>query len=297
MTMTSIYNYLLDNPTPSGSTLPDEDSNTGGAGWAPGAQDGVAVYHVASLTPVNVVPAVELLAAATAGEPGAFDELHELLREAPAVHAIDSLLNAVAQVYPEGFPEELGGVARRLATTSPYRAAVKIALSLLGAAGKPDDQELILTLGGHDEFTLFAVTALINLFDDPTAQVFELARRTTGWGRIHAVYRLAGTSDPDVKAWMLREGFENEIMNEYLVLTCATTGGLLQALQQDDVDAELLHGAAEIFIALKMGGPAGSFTDYSDGPVAAEAFLSHLSRLEESAITDTLEKARQALTA
>jgi hypothetical protein len=37
-----------------------------------------------------------------------------------------------------------------------------------------------------------------------------------GWGRIQTVRRLAGTQDPQIKAWLLRHGFRNQIMDEYL---------------------------------------------------------------------------------
>jgi hypothetical protein len=45
-------------------------------------------------------------------------------------------------------------------------------------------------------------------------------------------------------------------MNEYLVYTCAMAGGLHTALSVAEPDAELLRGAAGIFVALANGGPA-----------------------------------------
>lgn len=65
-------------------------------------------------------------------------------------------------------------------------------------------------------------------------------------------------------------------MNEYLAYTCATTGGLLAALSEDQVDDELLTGAGEITDALLNGGPAQGIGDYDDGVAVIEAYLAEL---------------------
>ncbi len=66
---------------------------------------------------------------------------------------------------------------------------------------------------------------------------------------------LKGPENPVIKRWLLREGFRNSVMYEYLAATCARAGGLLAALGDDDVDRELLTGAGEILQALIAGRP------------------------------------------
>jgi len=87
---------------------------------------------------------------------------------------------------------------------------------------------------------------------------------------------LAKTSDPTIKAWMLREGFRNRIMNEYLAYTCASAGGLRRELERESVDPALLRGAGDIIRALITGGPAENIDDYADGAVVVERYLQHL---------------------
>ena len=65
--------------------------------------------------------------------------------------------------------------------------------------------------------------------------IWKLAKAVHGWGRIHAVNYLADlTITPEIKDWMLREGFRNRVLNEYLAYSCATAGELKQALCRSD---------------------------------------------------------------
>ncbi|WP_345472712.1 hypothetical protein [Actinoallomurus oryzae] len=124
---------------------------------------------------------------------------------------------------------------------------------------------MLLLLGALEELTLYAVVALMKTQPDRQRAVYELARWVKGWGRIHAVERLEGSDDPEIKAWLLREGFRNDVMNEYLAHLAATTGDLYTALLGPDVDKALFEGAGGILAALALGGPAKDMTDYDDG--------------------------------
>ena len=66
-------------------------------------------------------------------------------------------------------------------------------------------------------------------------------------------------------------------MYEYLAYTCAVGGGLLAALEKDDIDAELLASAGGIIKALlSLDGPAGNIDSYDDGAAVVEHYLDHL---------------------
>ena len=170
----------------------------------------------------------------------------------------------------------LHALAYWLATESPDRGAVKVAVALLGLLTPACNTDLLTTLGLHEEFTLYAAVALANSL--PEAQEREaawwsLAKRVNGWGRIHLVERLAQTRRAGIKAWLLREGYKNSIMTEYLVHACATGGDLLAALNDERVDDALLQGAGDIIRALIDGGPAPGMDDYADGAEATGRYL------------------------
>src|SRR5262249_25877447 len=137
-------------------------------------------------------------------------------------------------------------------------------------------------LGRHDEFTLFCAVALANASEDYDDALWTLARNVNGWGRIHVVERLVQSESPAIKNWLLREGFRNSVMYEFLAGACARAGGLLAALSEDHVDRELLTSAGEIIQALISGGPAEGIDDYEDARPVIETFLDHMQSSAET---------------
>jgi hypothetical protein len=137
-------------------------------------------------------------------------------------------------------------------------------------------------LGRHDEFTLFCAIALANAAENSEESLWSLARNVCGWGRIHVVERLARTANPAIKDWLLREGFRNSVMYEYLAGICAKAGGLLAALSEPHVDRELLTSAGEMIRALISGGPVESIDHYEDAQPVLELFLTHMEASAET---------------
>jgi hypothetical protein len=178
--------------------------------------------------------------------------------------------------------DEVRRIGLWLATTSPDRAPVKVGLALLGATGLEGCVDVVRTLGAHDEFTLYAATALRNGLEESDSELWALAASVDGWGRIFCVDRLRNTGDPQIRAWLLREGYKNSIMYEYTAFIAAETGGLLAALEQNPVDRVVLTAAGEILSALIEGGPAEDIGDYADGADAVERYLNLMRSRAES---------------
>ena len=197
------------------------------------------------------------------------------------VSIIDQVIEAL--LNDEGISHErLYELSHSFVTESPDREPVKFGIAILGLFRQPANEELFQTLGRHDEFTLFCAVVLANSSEDHEEPVWNLARHVNGWGRIHAVERLAQTENPAIKNWLLREGFRNSVLYEYLAATCARAGGLLAALSEDHVDRELLTAAGEIIQALIAGGPAEGIDDYEDARPVIESYLSHMASSAES---------------
>ncbi|MGE3852680.1 MAG: hypothetical protein AB7K09_13130 [Planctomycetota bacterium] len=261
-----------------GNTLPDDGRQvtTGGLTWGSGSLDGVFTHHARHETGEAGAEVVELVLR-YCEEPTATNlaAAYRRVIETGALAVID-------QVVPELMQRPLDRrrlveLAYTFASVGADREPVKFGMAILGACQPADDySDLFLTLGRHEEFTLFAAVALVNSRDNAERKLFELARSVTGWGRIHVVERLAGTDDPEIKQWLLREGFRNDILYEYLAWTCATAGGLLAALSEDQIDRELLTAAGQIINSLILGGPAEDMDDYDDGALAVEMYLRHL---------------------
>jgi hypothetical protein len=262
---------------PAGENLPDEAAQGSGIRWAPGAFDGVITHHTSPGGEADKADAMLDLIRAYSQAPTAANKLkiYAPLTEDSTLAFIDALLGSLRKA--EGIsPSRTRELALSFATEAPDRTPVKFGIALLGMFDAAGHREVFMTLGRHDEFTLYCTVSMLKGSAEPEQDLFELARQVDGWGRIHIVERLAETQDPAIKAWMLREGFRNSVMNEYLAYTCATTGGLLSALSEDQVDEDLLIGAGLIIDALLIGGPAQNIDDYDDGVLVVELYLTHL---------------------
>lgn len=277
----------------SGVTLPDEErvSLREGVHFASGARDGIALYHLAGVEEPDAAAQILSLVRAVLADGGLVQlpTLYQALVAHRALTWIDDLGPGIARA-PQPDPNRLYALGLFLATQAPDREAVKAGIAMLALLDlTEEDLGLLRLLGSHDEFTLYAVVALAAQSELPDLELWSVARRVTGWGRIHAVHRLSETDDPDIKAWLLREGFRNDVMERYLALTCAETGDLASALSEllqtqslqtqsagepDEADAELLAGATVILGALlEEVGPTPGMESWEDGALAVDRWL------------------------
>lgn len=293
----SIYEHVLahtdpDQPglTDGGETLPDENRVNDGSSfrWAAGALDGVMSHHMelgnndGGDNDELVRQAVDLILAycesPTAATKLAF---YQHVIQVNTLPLIDPIGEAVIEDDQLNY-QRLYELAFSFVTEAVDREPVKFGIVILGLYRNPEIESLFQTLGRHEEFTLYCGAALTNLRDDPERSLWTLARNVSGWGRIHVVERLASSENPEIKDWLLREGYRNDVMYEYLAYTCATAGGLLSALSEDSVDRELLTSAGELIEALISGGPAETIDDYEDGALIVEMFLGHIESSAET---------------
>jgi hypothetical protein len=259
--------------TQDGETLPDEKSD-GQIRFAPGLMD-TGVLSGSGADPKQ--KATRLHRAITKELENVTDatlkQLYDELLDGSAVEYLDALLGEVEndRRLDRG---RLHALAGWLANGAPDREPVKVALALIGFLANEEDRELLLTVGRHDEFTLYSTVALLSL-SDGERNVFELAQHVDGWGKIQIVRRLANTADPQIKAWMLRDGYKT-FMYEQLAYTCAVTGGLRTELSKDSVDPELIDAAGDLIQALIRGRPPEDMNSYADGARVAELYLRKL---------------------
>jgi hypothetical protein len=281
----SIYVYVRDNPK--GTELPDayRERKPNELGWSSGALDGVFSHHMG-------LPRAEEISRRTQKM---LNSLNRLVRHASDAN-LKSLYDAVVEdsIIPvaDAFQAELlkilptnkakfAQVGRYFAAEADRREATKFGLLLLELSGSRTDIPLLETLATNDEFTLFAAIALARVIDDPEKAYFSIAKRVHGWGRIQVVERLKGTHNQEIRAWMLRGGFRNQIMDGYLAGICARTGDLHLALNSSEIDRPLLDGAGGIIRALIEGGPADFIDDYDHAAVAIERYIGHILRLDD----------------
>jgi hypothetical protein len=275
-----LYEWLcerLRKGEPAAVALPDQpEPGPDDLRWAPGALDGVMTHHAGVPESSDRTGRLCELILRACDRPSrrSLWKLHDALAETAALEYLDALLEGLVQ-RPWVDPDALREVGLWLTTNGVLRDPVKAGIGLVGISGVGDAWGTLLVLGRNDEFTLFVAVAFANTADDPEGSLWEMAQHVDGWGRIHAVERLAHTSDPGIKAWLLREGYRNTVMNEYLAYVAATTGELAGELEAERIDDALRRGAGDMIRALLAGGPAEGIDDYPDGAAVVGSFLRH----------------------
>ena len=279
----SIYHLLLpyaqgSGPLPeSAMELPDEQPENGEMSWAAGAKDGAFIYHAFSSENEEVADKLFDAFNKVLAQPSRknMEELYAMLKNESPLEYLNALLTKIVQ--SASVPaQELEELAVWLAQESPDRQVVKCAITLLSIFPSQQSIATVMTLGLHDEFTLFSVVALCHILTAEGCQeaLVEMGRRVTGWGRIHIIENLP---DEDVsettRDWLLREGHSNTIMMEYTALNCATKGQLLTVLMNDSVDDVLLNSAGELLSTMLNEAPVSGMSCYEDGVPASLRYL------------------------
>ncbi|HZS15300.1 MAG TPA: hypothetical protein VFC09_11945 [Candidatus Dormibacteraeota bacterium] len=260
-------------------TLPDQArfEKPNEIGFATGALDGVAAFHGFGGDKPDLPGAIvrRLAAVIDSPEPGIpLRELYAAVVDRPPLDYIDKALTQLRN-RTDLRKDRLHAIGHWLLDHSTDRNPVKLGIALLPIEPCGNDDDLLRLFGGHDEFTLYAVVAAANVSVDPEPLIFEVAKSVHGWGRIHAVRRLLQTSNPEIKDWLLVEGFRNGVMNEYLAYGAAVAGDLLTALNEPSISDPLFHSAGELLAALVTGGPAEDIGDYDHPVDVVEQYLRH----------------------
>jgi hypothetical protein len=298
----SIYTHIEEHLDPvtvtlrqEGVSLPDEERRYANTQlrWAPGAMDGAFGHHAGANNDPDLAREVASYVVDIAQRDALQSKvaLYELLLQDNLLDYIDLAIEQIGQSGISPRPH-LDNFVAFLTRDAPDRGPVKFGIALLGFVGDETDVDTVLLLGKHEEFTLYAAVALTNLLADPEAALWDLAQAVDGWGRIHLVERLASSDSPQVKDWLLREGYRNNVMYEYLAYTCARAGDLPAALSAEHVDDELLDAAGEIIEALIAGGPAEGIDDYAEAADVVSRYLElvepRATRLARFAVIDTI---------
>ena len=260
---------------PENFSLPDE--GTSGIRWAPGAMDGVAIYHMGAPSFSDEDKQAVLSAVQTASQ-GAYDEAYKaflaLGKAHGAYHLIDVLQHGIIDHADSLDLAALHGFAGECLLDAPDIDLVKFGMEIMEVFThpKPELKEIIYTLGLYDEFTIFALFQM-ERWPDANAQIFRLAREVHGWGRIHAVERLEPQTQ-EIKDWLLHEGAHNTVMPEYSALTCFEKSDAAQRLKGTLSDAEFAS-VGFLFAHLFEEGPVAGISAL---PNARETTLDYLAQ-------------------
>jgi len=190
--------------------------------WADGAEDGVLVYHThrGPMAPAEQTLMADAVWAVSTGEYDKADELFtELAGAYPVVFFAEPLQDYLLDNKDTISNDAVFRYAVRSAMKSADKSIVKIGLTMLQLFDFKDNTtlcDMVRTLSVCSEFTMYGLQCML-IWIRPNDELFALAKKTHGWGRIH-VMRFLKPETTAVKRWALKEGVNNGVLPAYTAL-------------------------------------------------------------------------------
>jgi hypothetical protein len=247
-------------------------------GWEAGAADNIFLHHSVLECPKAIIDKlVREMEQLAEGDLSHEQNIRDSFRRWHTIHLIDPLISRLLRNSGKlSLKPYLNDFVHRLAFASEEPEEVKAGIALLGIIGcNGDDIRKLKYMAVCEEYTAFVVMTLNSLLVEADPHIWELAQITEGWGRINCIEQLRHTSDVRIKHWLLYEGYNNVIGNEYTALICAQTGNLALALSAENINAQLLNSACDIINALLIDESTGGIDDYVDAYEACRHYVYH----------------------
>jgi len=248
----SIYELIKTSIQPNGELpedfkLPPKDPN--GVPWADGAIDGVSIYHLVE-NEEDIEPLKNIVFQISEGK---FEEAQNNLENLDffMISRREALLNWIIQEKEKINANNLYEFASSQLVNTKNIEIVKFCLSILSIMGVERDTdtiEKVKTLALSDEFTLYCLYILLKL-ENSNEEIFKIAKKVKGWGRIYSVKYLKVTDD-EIKEWILEEGCHNYIIPAYTAYTCAKKINLIEILNQEKISSKKFNDISYLMNAL-----------------------------------------------
>lgn len=236
--------------------------------WAPGAQDGVLLNHMAPLSPdgereQKILEALKLMASEDNGKhtDEIFTVFEALDQEFGIVRLYEEICRAIALHQQELNLGNLLEYGDWLLCSGTSLLAVKLGLTVLSGFSAPFVEEVMVEMGVYDEFTYYAARTLSRKsWRNGNEELFSLAKVLQGWGRIHAVEWLRPETQ-EIRDWLLYEGASNTVLPQYSADICLQKAEAEQRLDSALSAKEYEAIGKLIRESLEQGGPCRGVTD------------------------------------
>ena len=250
--------------------LPPKDPN--GVPWADGAMDGVFIYH----TVRNEEDIEALKNIVFQISEGKFEEAQNNLDKLDfsRVSRRYSLLNWIIQEQKQINLNNLYEFASSRLVTTKNIEVIKFCLSVLTILNVETDKdtiEKVKVLALSDEFTLHCLDIMLKL-ENSNEEIFKIAKKVKGWGRIHSIAYLEVTND-EIKEWILEEGCHNDVLPAYTAYTCAKKINLIEILNEDKISNKKFNNISYLMNALLDESAITGMSALEDRELLIERYL------------------------
>ena len=271
----SIFELIKTSIQPNGELpedfkLPPKDPN--GVPWADGAMDGVYIYHTV-VNEEDIEPLKNIIFQISEGK---FEEAQNNLENLDffMVSRRDPLLNWIIQEQKQININNLCEFTISQLSTSKNIEVIKFCLCVLEIINletEKDTIEKVKILALSDEFTLYCLNILKNL-KNSNEEIFEIAKKVKGWGRIYSIKYLKVTND-EIKEWILEEGCHNYIIPAYTAYTCAKKINLVEILNEDKISSKKFNDISYLMNALLDEEAITGISNLEDRELLIERYL------------------------
>lgn len=265
----SIYKDILTNINV--GELPDDyqitDDSDNEFNFTPGAFDGLLHYHTVSSFGADEKRL--MMKAIKAGADGNYNVGEICIKAFPeetrVISYYDEITDYVSKHSKRLDAYHVHEFAMHLILNSDSAECVKfgLALLLLFDTEQPDTMNIIRTLGAYDEFTVFCARIISN-WENGNKELFKLAKKVHGWGRIHIVDMLECDSDK-IRSWLISEGIKNTVTPSYSVYPVWEKANCEELIYDESISYDCFRSLGEILVAL-----------IDDGPVKATGAIDNL---------------------
>ena len=250
--------------------LPPKDPN--GVPWADGAMDGVYIYHTVG----NEEDIEALKSIVFQISEGKFEEAETNLDKLDfsMVSRTNSLLSWIIQEQKQINLNNLYEFASSQLVTTKNIEVIKFCLSVLAIMNVETDEETIekvKILALSDEFTLYCLNIFVKLANS-NEEIFEIAKKVKGWGRVHSIGYLEATND-EIKEWILEEGCHNDVLPAYTAYTCAKKINLVEILNEDKISNKKFNDISYLMNALLDESAITGMSALEDRELLIERYL------------------------
>ena len=278
-----IRQNIEDDELPPGFSLPNTFTTDEGMTFADGAMDGILLYHSEpqSEDPSELEKIIDIAGEKKVNEAAKktdeFFETHNIR----TLTIIDEIQNYILENRDKLDANSIYSYGIDLTVGSSNRESVKLGLMVLELFCDYNEAltKAILRLGLSDEFTLFVIWAVRGL-ENGNDLIFELAKKTHQWGRIHAVSALEPETD-EIKEWLLNEGIHNDVYPGYSSIEVFNKADV-HTLLENGLTQEQLTPVGEIMLYLVSEGPTIGIKAFEDETDIMNMYLDSFEELEPS---------------
>ena len=280
MKSTPLFKYISDavvnGELPEDFSLPKLSDDNCVIAYADGAIDGIGIYHMQAkeLTESDLSLIAEAIQAVNNRDFDKADELFLKLSETVnALYAIDAIQKYIVDNKDALKAGNLSEYATTLVKLSSNRECVKYGLTVLELFDTDRNESIkndIRTIGLSDEFTLFSIYVMQH-WKDGNDEIFRLAKKVHGWGRIHAIELLEPETE-EIRKWLLTDAVHNNVMPPYSALTCWRKSNAEQVLKSHPTYEEFA-GIRDIIAGLFDEGPVTGISALENEEEIVKTFL------------------------